>query len=105
MSYVRPRALSGVSTRLPTRPVVKAVYLGSLGDEAAPANTLAQPTIPDPAQWQASVLAELRAGVQTLKHAELQKWLQIGATLSIPIAAAVWKAIGRTLGRSGDPTV
>jgi hypothetical protein len=28
-----------------------------------------------------------------LKHQELIKWLQLAATLSIPLAAAVWKAI------------
>lgn len=107
MSYFRPdralpgRALSGVSTRLPTRPVVKAVYLGSLGDDPPADNTLSDPTL-STVQWQADVLTQLRSGVATLRQAELQKWLQIAATLSIPLAAAIWRVIFR---RGADPTV
>jgi hypothetical protein len=71
-----------------------AVQLGSLGDDAAPGTTLSDPTIADPTSvWQDNVLAQLAAGVKTLQMAEMQKWLQIAATLSIPLAAAVWKMI------------
>jgi hypothetical protein len=103
---VPQRALSGVSTMVPRyRPVV---YLGSLGDDTSdagstlsqptltdPATALSQPTLTDPAtaQWQASVLTQLQSGVDTLRKAELQKWLQIAATLSIPLAGVVWKWI------------
>jgi len=91
---VPQRALSGVSTMVPRyRPVV---YLGSLGDDTSDAgSTLSQPTLTDPAtaQWQASVLTQLQSGVDTLRKAELQKWLQIAATLSIPLAGVVWKWI------------
>lgn len=111
MSYFRKqRALSGVSSTFPVhgRPRV-AFGLGSLGDDTGPVasppvvtptnpvvvGTLSQPTLPDPAtvQWQANVLAQLQAGVATLQKAELQKWLQIAATLSIPLAGAIWKMI------------
>jgi len=77
--------------------------LGSLGDDAGGSTTLSQPTLTDPAtvQWQANVLTQLQAGVKTLQVAELQKWLQIAATLSIPVAAAIWKAIFKSGSKSG----
>ena len=77
--------------------------LGSLGDDAGGGSTLSQPTLTDPAtvQWQANVLAQLQAGVKTMQTAEFQKWLQIGATLSIPVAAAIWKAIFKSGSKSG----
>jgi hypothetical protein len=69
-----------------------------------PTTTLSNPTITDPTlQWQANVLSQLQAGVATMQKAELQKWLQIAATLSIPLAAAIWRAIFRR--GAGDPTV
>jgi hypothetical protein len=97
------RAMEGVSTRFATPPVPRALLgLGSLGDEPVAPTTLSQPTL----QWQEDVLAQLRTGVATLQHgertAELQKWLQIAATLSIPLAAAVWRMIFK---RGADPTV
>jgi hypothetical protein len=68
--------------------------LGSLGDDPIPATTLDTPTVTDPTQqWQDQVLSQLQSGVAVLKAGELQKWLQIAATLSIPLAAAVWRAI------------
>jgi hypothetical protein len=98
--------MGGTSTRLPTQQVVKAVYMGSLGDDSGGDNTLSQPTITDRTfQWQANVLAQLQAGVTAMKHAELQKWLQIAATLSIPLAAAIWRAVFRRGSSIGDPTV
>jgi len=90
-------AIGGVSTPLSRARVHRQMgpALGSLGDDPASASTLSQPTLTDPAtaQWQANVMAQLQAGVQTLKTAELQKWLQIAATLSIPLAGAIWKVI------------
>jgi hypothetical protein len=99
------RAMEGVSTRMPRPRVWRALpSLGSLGNgETDGGTTLSTPTITDPTfQWQADVLAQLRAGVKTLQTAELQKWLQVAATLSIPLAAAIWRVIFR---RGADPTV
>jgi hypothetical protein len=114
MSYFRrARALSGVSTTFPAyrKPRVPFGALGTLGDDttstltgpptaAGVAGTLAQPTLmqsigADPAtlQWQTNVLAQLQVGVATLQKAELQKWLQIAATVSIPLFTAIWKII------------
>ena len=114
MSYFRKaRALSGVSTAFPAYRRVRVPFgaLGTLGDDTTPTltsppptngvvGTLAQPTLtqsiePDPAtlQWQTNVLAQLQAGVATLQKAELQKWLQIAATVSIPLFTAIWKII------------
>jgi hypothetical protein len=100
MPYIARRALSGSSTAIP-RYRTPRLFLGSLGDDTSSAGTtlaqptLAQPTLTDPAtvQWQGNVLTQLQAGVATLQKAELQKWLQIAATLSIPLAAAIWKMI------------
>lgn len=84
---------------LPSQPQLRTVSryaLGSLGaDDAGSGTTLSNPTVVDPvtAQWQVDVLAQLRAGVDTLKTAELQKWLQVAATVMIPVSAAIWKAI------------
>lgn len=36
-----------------------------------------------------------------VKRDELQRWLQLGATLAIPLSAAIWKAIFRAT-RRGD---
>lgn len=87
------RALEGVTSQPPGRTVSRRV-LGSLGDDAPP-TTLSQPTLTDPATaaWQQKVIAQLEAGVKTMQTAELQKWLQIVATISIPLSAAIWKAI------------
>ena len=91
----RPRPMgSVVSQPMGMRVSRRVQTLGSLGDEAASPTTLSTPTISDPtAQWQDDVLSRLDAGVKTLQVAEMQKWLQIVATLSIPLAAAVWKMI------------
>lgn len=101
MSYFRKqRALSGVSTTFPVyrKPRVPFGTLGSLGDDTTGAATITSPTLtvtapPETLQWQANVLAQLQAGVATMQKAELQKWLQIAATLSIPLAGAIWKMI------------
>ena len=91
----------GVRTYRPTQ-----MMLGSLGDDPAGTTTLSGPTVTDPtAVWQANVLAQLQAGVNTMKTSELQKWLQIAATLAIPVSAAIWKAIFRSGGRMSDTGV
>jgi hypothetical protein len=94
------RAIGGVSSQ----PRRRTPAFGSLGaDDPTAGNTLSTPTITDPTtQWQADVLTQLQAGVATLKTAELQKWLQILATVSIPLAAAIWNLIlKKSPGQSG----
>lgn len=93
------RAMAGVSTQLRSAPVARPLpSLGSLGDD-----TLSTPTITDAtAQWQSDVRALLRDGVEEMKRGDRYKLLQIIATLSIPLAAAVWRVIFR---RGADPTV
>lgn len=92
---IRPRSMGSIVSQPMAPPVSRfAVQLGSLGDDAAPGTTLSSPTLTDPTEvWQNNVLTQLSAGVKTLQMAEMQKWLQIAATLSIPLAAAVWKMI------------
>ena len=98
--YKHPRSgMAGVSS-MPRPGRQLRPMLGSLGDTAAPSTTLStpsldQPTLTDPAtvQWQGQVLLQLQQGVSTLKTAELQKWLQIVATVSIPLAAAIWNLV------------
>jgi hypothetical protein len=100
------RAMGGLASQPPGRRVARRMpALGSLGtDDPNAGTTLSTPTITDPTvQWQADVLTQLRSGVDTLRTAELQKWLQIAATLSIPLAAAVWRMIFKK--GVGDPTV
>ena len=98
------RAMEGLASRPPGRPISRRMAsLGSLGDDPTPGTTLSEPTITDPTvQWQGNVLAQLQAGVATLQKAELQKWLQIVATVSIPLSAAIWKMIFRR--GASDPT-
>lgn len=94
------RALSGVSTEIPAR--LPRYSLGSLGDDNTTSGTtltggttLSTPTILDPQtqQFQAMVMDQLQQGVKLMQTANLTKWLQIAATLAIPLTAAVWKAI------------
>lgn len=91
---VRRRALAGVQShpplpRLSRRYAPTPPTLGSLGDDG---NTLSTPTINDTV-FQTEVLNQLREGVKTLKTEELQRWLQVAATLAIPLTAAIWKMI------------
>lgn len=95
----RGRGLSGVSTELPAR--LPRYSLGSLGDDAPSGTTLtggttlSNPTILDPQtqQFQQMVMDQLQQGVKLMQTSNLTKWLQIAATLAIPLTAAVWKAI------------
>lgn len=94
-------AMGGIQSRPPGARIPRYVSetLGSLGDD-----TLATPTVTDAFQqatatWQQDVLSKLQAGADTLKKEELQRWLQILATLSIPLAAAVWRLIWPALGK------
>jgi hypothetical protein len=92
------RAIGGISSQPRGRRLARgtAYTLGSLGDDAPAPDTLSNPTIPDPtanAEWQAKVITQLEAGVKTMQTAELQKWLQIVATVSIPLAGAIWSLI------------
>ncbi len=98
------RAMEGLASQPPGRKIARRMpALGSLGDDPPPDTTLSNPTVTDPTfQWQDNVLSQLQAGVATLQKAELQKWLQIIATVSIPLSAAVWKMIFK--GGARDPT-
>jgi hypothetical protein len=97
----RPRraALGGTTTsfspRVPRR--MPNLMLGSLGDDPPPDTTLSDPTL----KWQAEVIGQLRAGVDTMKTAELQKWMQIAATVAIPVLGFAWKAVFPALFRKG----
>ena len=114
MSYhQRPtrRALAGITSQPPMRfrPPRGMGSLGSLGaDEGDGGTTLSAPTVQDPTgQWQAQVLAQLQSGVDTMKLANTQKWLQIIATVSIPLSAFMWNAIFPRLRKrfaNADPT-
>lgn len=67
-----------------------------LGDEA-PAAEMTE------LEWRARMLAAQTTNTEWtarwVKRDEMQRWIQIAATLSIPLAAAVWRAI---FGRRGD---
>ena len=95
----RGRALSGISTELPAR--IPRYSLGTLGDDSPSSTTLtgettlSTPTLLDPQtqQFQQMVMDQLQQGVALMRTANLTKWLQIAATLAIPLTAAVWKSI------------
>lgn len=70
----------------------------TLGDDTTLTDT--PPTGNDQAVIQAQILADLNRGISELK---LQRWLQIIATLSIPLAAQLWKMILRKRG-AATPT-
>lgn len=102
-------AMSGIQSRPPRARLGRNVFasnpLGSLGDDAPPTTTLSTPTVTDATfqqatlDWQQAILAKLQAGATTLKTEELQRWLQIAATLAIPLTAALWRAIWPSLGK------
>lgn len=81
------------------------VTLGSLGDDNT--TSPSDPSIGvDPLLVQQQQLAQLKtiAAAQTefTRRESLQRWIQIGATLSIPLAGAIWRAIFRSGGRRGS---
>lgn len=98
-------AMSGIQSRPPRSRLARNVFatsLGSLGDDPPSTSTLSTPTVTDAFQqatldWQAAILAKLQAGADTLKTEEMQRWLQIAATLAIPLTAAIWRAIWPSL--------
>lgn len=50
-------------------------------------------------EWRAQMLAAQKSVVdwqeRWVKRDELQRWMQLGATLAIPLSAAIWRAIFR----------
>lgn len=54
-------------------------------------------------QWRAKMLTETQGQSQWLerwvKRDEMQRWIQIAATLAIPLSAAIWRAIFRATRR------
>ncbi len=57
-------------------------------------------------EWRKKML-EQQTGVTAwmerwVKRDELQRWLQLAATLAIPLSAAIWKAIFRATRRGDD---
>lgn len=103
------RAMGGVQSQPPPRyartRIPALAGLGSLGDDPQGSTTLSSPTVSDRTfQWQDQMLAEVSAGRKALEREELQKWLQIGATISIPLFAAIWRGIFKRGASVGDPT-
>jgi hypothetical protein len=98
-------ALGSTQSRPSTFKRVARGGFGSLGDvtDAQPPTSLAQqslaaPTIVDPTlQWQQSMLEQTTAiaaaQAEFTRRESLQRWFQIGATLAIPLSAAIWRAI------------
>lgn len=122
----RPRALAGIQSR-PTGMRISRAALGdtatprgrvrympvgrapawysemqgaTLGDDTTLTDTPPTAGSSDQAAIQAQILADLNRGISELK---LQRWLQIIATLSIPLAAQIWKLILRKRGAAAAP--
>lgn len=75
----------------------------SLGDDAP---TTGAATLTDgTATWQQAMLSTSQriaaAQEEFTKRESLQRWIQIGATLAIPLSAAIWRAIFRGSRDSG----
>jgi hypothetical protein len=73
----------------------------TLGADDAPGNTLSTPTLSEPeatTRFRSDLLTSNRALLEAererTRKEELRGYLQIGATLMIPVAAAIWKALG-----------
>lgn len=69
----------------------------SLGDDTP---TTGAATLTDgTTQWQQAMLSQTSAIAaaqqEFTKRESLQRWIQIGATLAIPLSAAIWRAIFR----------
>jgi hypothetical protein len=90
----KQRVMRGASRYLAARYPMNARSLGAT-DEAA----ITQPTLVDPTrayQERSIKLAEqlLEAQRRWAEGDKTQKWIQIGVTASIPLFAAIWRAIG-----------
>ena len=94
-------ALAGVQSQPSGRRVSRFSLGTSLGadDDVGQASDLTVPTIDDGTrQFQRDILASTRAiqahERERIRKEEIRGWVQIAATLSIPLAAAIWRAIG-----------
>jgi hypothetical protein len=90
-----PIAFGGVSSQPPGLPLARRalISLGSLGADDA---SITSPTLVDPEtrayrQRIEKYQQDLIAGQEADK---MQKWIAIGATISIPVFAAIWRLIG-----------
>lgn len=125
MSYIRRRGMAGVSSQPPGRRISNRALVPLAGVSSQPPgfpvaiNALVQfgqlgslgadttPTVIDPETraYYAKSTQQQQQLIEAQRHwaegDKLQKWIQIGATLSIPLAAAIWRAIG--LGRKRRP--
>lgn len=104
------RDLAGVTSRAPAAPIRRDLagvpdwYRAMSGApdwyKAMQGTTLGDDTIGGmtDAQWKAEMLEGQHRLLDAQKHwadgDRFQKWIQIGATLAIPLAAAVWRALG-----------
>ena len=88
-------ALAGVQSQPPGGRVSRNA-LGSLGDDT-----------PETRAFQEALLTETRRIQEherdRLHKEELRGYLQIAATLSIPLAAAIWRALGIGKGKKKKP--
>ena len=73
----------------------------TLGADDEPVNTLSTPTLSEPeatTQFRSQLLESNRQIIEAererTRKEELRGYLQIGATLMIPVAAAIWKKLG-----------
>lgn len=89
----------------PTTTLQRLHGLGSLGDDAPAAPT---PTPMTETEWRTQMLAKADEVVSWqawwVKRDELQRWMQLGATLAIPLSAAIWKMIFRAGKKASEET-
>lgn len=82
---------------LPPRTRAQARAMGSLGDDTLAASGTTASTADSTAQFQTQMLASQQdlftLAKTTSSTLTTQRWLQIAATLSIPLAGLVWKWI------------
>ena len=99
--------MNGLSSRPPGAPISRsalgdaprwysAMYGTSLGDDTTPAS--ATPVLTDgPTDWQASMLSNsnqlLSAWQDYIKKDQIARYVQVAATLAIPLSAAIWRMI------------
>lgn len=105
LKAARPAPPARARQRMPQPQMQGFGSLGDSTDQEPPTSlsTSSTPTIVDPATsaWQASMLEQTRiiaAAQQDFTAREVKaRYLQIAATLAIPLAAAAWRAVGRVL--------